>query len=41
VDSCNDEPLAERLAVMRRWNRWMEERYAERLTEHEKIFIRR
>ena len=28
VDSRNDEPLTERVAVMKKWNGWMEDRFA-------------
>ena len=31
VDSRTDEPLADRLEVVRKWNGWMEEAYGERM----------
>ena len=30
VDSRNDEPLVERVEIMKRWNQWMEDRFAMR-----------
>lgn len=35
VDCRNDEPIAERLAIVKKWNHWMEKTFAERLRSTE------
>jgi hypothetical protein len=34
VDSRNDEPQAERVAVLKKWTAWMDERYPRAIAEY-------